>query len=55
MVLLTNDSETLFKHPKLNNYFLKILKFPIFNALYTQIFKKNLSFKVFNQCIGDTS
>jgi len=33
--------ETLFKHSKLSNYSLKILKFSIFNPLITQTFIKS--------------
>jgi len=39
-VLLTSVIETLFKHDKLSNYSLKMLKFSISNLLITQTFIK---------------
>ena len=51
-VLLTSVTGAFFKHTKFSNYYFKISKFSISNALITQTFIKKLPFKVLNQCPG---
>jgi hypothetical protein len=49
-VLLTSAPEALFKHPKISNYSFEKSTVTIFNAFNTQLFIKNLLFKVLNEC-----
>jgi len=53
--LVNECSRVFFKHPKFSNYFIKKSTITISNAFNTQLFIKNLPFKVLKECPnGDT-
>jgi len=53
-VLLTSVFGALFKHPIFSNYYLKKSTITIFNAFNTQLFIKNVLFKMFKERLRGT-
>jgi len=53
-ITLTSFSGVLFKHHKFSNYSFKKSIISISNAFITQLFIKNLSFKVLKECFEYT-